>query len=171
MTTKRQAYSTGDWIVHRNHGVAQIEGDEVLHIGGQKSRYFRIQARASTFWMPPEKMNADWLRPLASRIEFKQAIGVLRLAPRRMDADPVKRKSRIDSVKPNHAPAVIAEILRDLTARYKQKKQISQTDLKALRHFADLFLAEWAVCMNLDMNVVRQQLSDLQEKALRSLAS
>jgi RNA polymerase-interacting CarD/CdnL/TRCF family regulator len=165
MTTETQAYSTGDWIVHRNHGVAQIEGTEVLHVGGQKSSYFRIQARASTFWMPPEKMTADWLRPLASRIEIKQAIGVLRRAPRRMNADHVKRKSRIDNVKPNNAPVVIAKLLRDLTARRNEKKQLSQSDLKALRHIADLFLAEWAVCMNLDMKVVRQQLNDLLAKA------
>ena len=171
MTTKTQTYTLGDWIVHRSHGVAQIEGAEVLHIGGQKRSYFRIQARKSTFWMPPGKMNTDWLRPLASPTEIKQALGVLGRDPRRMDADYTKRRSRINNIKPNNAPAVIAEILRDLSARHKERKQLSQTDLEAVRHFTHLFLAEWSVCMNLEMDVVEQQLSNLLATTLKPLAA
>lgn len=161
MTAETLAYLPGDWIVHRNHGVGQIKGTEVMHIGGQKNTYCRIQTRDSTFWMPLEKLNVDWLRPLASPAVIQQALVVLRHSPRAMDANPTERKSQINKVKPTNSPVVIAKILRDLSAHNKEKKQVSQPDLNALHHFTDLFLVEWSVCMNLKMGIVKQQLIDM----------
>ncbi len=165
MTPKTQVYSPGDWIVHRNHGVGQIEGTEVMHLGGRENTYYKIQTRASIFWIPLERLNADWLRPLASPAEMQQALEVLKHSPRAMDADPTERKSQINKIEPINSPVDIAEILRDLSAHNKEKKQVSQTDAEALRHFTDLFLAEWSVCMNLEMEVVSQQLHDLLARA------
>lgn len=165
MTPKTQAYSPGDWIVHRHHGVGQIKGTEVLDIGGRKNKYYKIQTRDSMFWMPLKKLNADWIRPLASPAEIQQALEVLKQSPRAMDANPTERKNRINKVKPINSPVVIAEILRDLSAHNKEKKQVSQTDMDALRHFTDLFLSEWSVSLNLEMGVVNQQLSDMLAQA------
>jgi RNA polymerase-interacting CarD/CdnL/TRCF family regulator len=165
MTEETQAYSPGDWIVHRHHGVGQIKGTEVMHIEGRKNTYCRIQTRDSTIWIPTEKLNGDWLRPLASPAEIQLALEVIRSPPHAMDADPTKRKSRINNVKPNHSPVVIAEILRDLWAHNKEKKQVSQSDVEALRHLTDLFLSEWSVCMDLEMGVIKQQLNDMLAQA------
>jgi RNA polymerase-interacting CarD/CdnL/TRCF family regulator len=161
MTATTLAYSSGDWIVHRHHGVGQIKGTEVKDIGGRKNKYYRVQTDDSTFWLPLEKLTNDLLRPLASPVEMQEALDVLELSPRTMDANPTERKVQISKVKPNNSPVVIAEILRDLSAHNKEKKQVSQTDAEALRHFTALFLAEWSVCMNLDIRVLKQQLSDM----------
>jgi RNA polymerase-interacting CarD/CdnL/TRCF family regulator len=161
MTKKTQAYSPGDWIVHRLRGVGQIEGTEVMDIGGGENTYYRIQTQDSMFWLPQEKLNADWLRPLASPAEIQQALEVLRHSPSAMDTDPIERKNRIKKVKQNFSPVVIAEILRDLWAHNKAKKQVSQTDLEALRYFMNFFLAEWSVCMDLEVGAAKQQLTDM----------
>ena len=161
MTEEMQAYAPGEWIVHRHHGVGQIKGIEERQIGGRNNTYCRIQTRDSTIWIPIKKLEGDWLRPIASLAEMQQALEVLRSTPGTMDADPTKRKIQINNVKPNHSPVIIAEILRDLSLHNTEKKQVSQTDGEALRHFTNLFLSEWSVCMNLKMEVVKQQLSDL----------
>jgi RNA polymerase-interacting CarD/CdnL/TRCF family regulator len=161
MTMETQKYSRGGWIVHLHHGVGQIQGTQVMCVGGQKNQYCRIRTRNSTIWMPLEKLNADWLRPLASPAEFQQALVVLGSAARPMDTDINRRKRRINNVKLNNSPVVIAEILRDLWAHNKEKKHVSQTDGEALRHFKNLFLAEWSVCMSLEMSIAKQQLDDL----------
>ena len=146
--------------MHRHRGVGQIKSTEVKDIGGQENPYYRIQTRDSTFWMPLDK-NTDWLRPLATPAEIEQALEVLSRPPTPMDADPIVRKNRIKKVKLDFSPAVIAEILRDLWAHNKAKKQVAQTDLEALRYFTDFFLTEWSVCMNLEMGVLKQQIHDM----------
>lgn len=161
MTATTLVYSSGDWIVHRHHGVGQIKGTEVMKIGGRKNKYYKVQTDDSTFWMPLEKPNADLLRPLASPAEMQEALDVLGLSPHEMDTNPTERKVQINKVKPNNSPVDIAEILRDLSAHNREKKQVSQTDAEALRYFTSLFLSEWSVCMNLEMRVAKQQLNDL----------
>ena len=151
--------------MHRHHGVGQIKGTEVMNIGGSKSEYYKVQTDDSTFWLPLEKLDADLLRPLASPAEMQEAIDVLGLSPHEMNANPTDRKIQISKIKPNNSPVAIAEILRDLSAHNKEKKQVSQTDSEALRYFTGLFLSEWSVCMNLDMGVAKQQLSDMLAQA------
>ena len=165
MTEETQAYSTGDWIVHRHHGIGQIKGTEVRHIGERKNTYCKIQTRNSTLWIPKEKLNGDWLRPMAALAEIQQALKVLRSPPCTMDADISNRRIRINKVKSIHSPVAIAELLRDLSAHNKKKKQVSQTDAEALRYYTGLFLAEWSVCMNLEMGVAKQQLNDMLAQA------
>lgn len=165
MTAETQNYLPGDWIVHRAHGVGQIKGTEVMDIGGRKNSYCKIQTRDSTYWIPLEKLNADWLRPLASPALMQQALVALRHSPRAMDDNPTERKNSINKVKPNNSPVVIAKILRDLSAHNKEKKQVSQTDLNAMRYFSDLFLAEWSVCMKLELKDVKQQLDEMLAQA------
>jgi RNA polymerase-interacting CarD/CdnL/TRCF family regulator len=161
MTAETQAYLPGDWIVHQHHGVGQIKGNEALNIGGQENTYCKIQTLDSTYWIPLKKLKTDSLRPLASPAEIQEALLALGRSPQAMDSDPTKRKNQISKVKPNNSPVVIARIIRDLSAHNKEKKQVSQTDLDALRSFTDIFLAEWSVSMNLEMDVIKQQLIDM----------
>jgi len=151
--------------VHRHHGVGQIKGTEVKDIGGRKNTYYRVQTDDSTFWLPLEKLDDEMLRPLALPVEMQQALDVLSRSPRAMDANPIERKNQISKVKPNNSPVVIAKILRDLSAHNREKKQVSQSDSEALRHFTGIFLAEWSVCMNMEIGVVKQQLNDMLESA------
>jgi RNA polymerase-interacting CarD/CdnL/TRCF family regulator len=161
MTAETQAYLPGDWIVHRQHGVGQIKGNEALQIGGHKNTYCKIQTHNITYWIPLEKLKPDWLRHLASPTIFQDALLALGRSPRPMDSNPTERTSQINKVKPNNSPMAIARIIRDLSAHNKGKKQVSQTDRNALRYLTDIFLAEWSVCMKLEMDDVKRQLCDM----------
>ena len=108
MTSKTLIYSSGDWIVHRHHGVGQIKGTEVMNIGGSKSEYYKVQTDDSTFWLPLEKLDADLLRPLSSPAEMQEALDVIGLSPQEMNANPTDRKIQISKIKPNNSPVAIA---------------------------------------------------------------
>lgn len=161
MTSDNEAYPPGEWIVHRHHGVGQIKGYKVMRLGGKENRYCEIETLTSTIWMPPEKLNEEWLRPLSSPGEMQKALQALSRRPRLMDSDITKRKSRISSVGPSDSPVVIAEIVRDLSAHNKEKRQASQTDVAALRYLTGLFLGEWSICMNLKLEDAEKQLHAL----------
>ena len=158
MTQETQAYSPGDWIVHRHHGVGQIKGNKVMHIGEQENTYCQIKTRDSTIWVPTEKLGSDWLRPLASQDEIEEALEVLQSPPHEMDADPVKRKIRISKIQPANSPSDIAEILRDLWVHKKSRKSIPPLEVEALHYFTDLFLSEWSSCMKMEIGVARKKL-------------
>jgi len=161
MTDKTKAYAPGDWIVHLHHGVGQIEGNETKVIRERENTYCKIKTRDSTFWIPTDKLKDEWLRPLASPADIKQALEALGSPPRTMDADPTKRNNQIKKAKLNYSPLVMAKMIRDLWEHKKMKKTFPTADMDALRYFTDRFLTEWSVCMNLEMEAVEQQLNEI----------
>ena len=165
MTEYTESYVKGDWIVHRIHGVGQIHDAEVKKIGGRENTYRRIETRNATYWVPAEKMNGDWLRPLASTTEINDALDIVQATPVTMDADPIKRGSRIKQAQLDYSPAATAEIIRDLSQHKKVRKSIPPVETDALRDFVTLFLTEWSICMDLDMDVVALRLKELLARA------
>jgi RNA polymerase-interacting CarD/CdnL/TRCF family regulator len=158
MSEQTVPYAKGDWIVHRHHGVGQIKGSKKMQLGGEENTYCQIDTSDSTLWMPFEKVNDEWVRPLASADEMERALAALERRPRVVEADVNKRKKQISAVKPFHSPLVIAKLLRDLTAFNRKKKQVSQSDRDAVRYLTRLLASEYSVCMDLDVEKVREQL-------------
>ncbi len=141
-------YIPGDWVVHRKHGLGQIKSLEEKHIGEKTNTYCKIRTPNVIIWLPIEKMNEDWLRPLASRGDIEAALEVLQRAPKAMSDNLNDRKNRIKKVDSYDAPVEIARLLRDLWALKKAKKTLSQAEEAALRHFTDCFLAEWSASLD-----------------------
>lgn len=174
MTTQAELYRPGDWIVHRRHGVGQIQALEVKQISGEETAYYKLKTQNSLVWIPIDKSNGRRCRPLSSPIEFRQALDVLQRPPRRMEPNFNKRKSRIQEVYSANSPLAIARLLRDLWGRQTRRKSLSNTEQDALRRFTDRFLAEWSACMNVEMDEARQKLYDMlrqsQQRQLTAMA-
>ncbi|MGD8585420.1 MAG: CarD family transcriptional regulator [Chloroflexota bacterium] len=143
-----ETYAPGDWVVHRRHGAGQIESCEEIVVEDTKSSYCKIRTHSVTVWLPVEKMNDDWLRPIASAADFRRALKVLRSPPQPMADNLVSRKSRIRNLDTSDSPVEIAKLLRDLWALKKEKKTLSQVEEAALRRFTSCFQAEWAVSLD-----------------------
>lgn len=152
------AFESGSWVVHRLYGVGQIKGLEVKHISEKENSYYKVETLDSVFWIPLDKMNDEWLRPVATQAEIEKALLVLGSPPRQMAASLNHRKNRINKVTSSDTPATIAELIRDLWALKKEKKTLSMLEEQALRHFTSCFLSEWSVCMELDIDVVKQEI-------------
>ncbi len=72
----------------------------------------------------------------------------------------MKRKDRINQIQTENAIPAIARLIRDLCAR-QTHKSLSDTEQRALRHLTERFIAEWSVCMNMEQELARRQLSSL----------
>lgn len=156
-----QTYIPGAWVVHRHHGVGQVKSKETKHIAQQENTYFKIQTFNSTIWLPENKMNDEWLRPIATLAEVKRALKVLRAEPQPMSDNLNTRKSRIQKIESNAAPAEIAELVRDLWSLKKKKKGLPQVEEAGLRHLTECFLAEWAVSGDMTIDEAKQRLDKL----------
>lgn len=140
-------YQPGDWVVHRQHGLGEIVGIEKKFIGDSENTYCKIKTPNVIVWLPVEKMNDEWLRPLASPDDIEQALEALGAPPKKMSDNLNIRRSQINKVDSNDHPVIIAELLRDLWALKKVKKTLSQVEEEALRHLTDCFLTEWTVSL------------------------
>jgi RNA polymerase-interacting CarD/CdnL/TRCF family regulator len=154
-------YIPGDWVVHRQHGLGQIKSLEEKHIGEKTNTYCKIRTPSVIIWLPIEKMNEKWLRPLASPGEIEAALEVLQQAPEPMSDNLNNRKNRIKKLDSNDEPVKIARLLRDLWALKKKKKTLSQAEEEALRHFTNCFLAEWSVCLDGTMEDTKEEFEAL----------
>jgi len=152
-----ETYAPGDWVVHRRHGAGKIESLEEKAVGETKSTYCKIRTNTITVWLPAEKMNDEWLRPIAPSAEFRRALDTLSSPPQPMSDTLNSRKKRIKNVDTSASPVEIAELLRDLWALKKLKKTLSQAEEAALSRFTNCFLAEWSQSLRVPISEAKEE--------------
>lgn len=158
-------HTKGDWLVHQYYGVGQLKGKETKNIGGEASTYFRLEMdNNSTIFIPEEKLNSEWFRPIASQTTLREMKEILARPPKKMDQNFNTRKSRIKKVMTENSLVDIARIIRDLSGRRKRRKTLSKTEDSALRKLKDRLLSEWAVATGLDEEDARIKLKALLEE-------
>jgi RNA polymerase-interacting CarD/CdnL/TRCF family regulator len=155
------AYSEGDWIVHSHYGVGQIEGVEVKSISGDDTRYFRITTTDSTFWVPVDQMNSEVLRPLSTPEEIQLAIGELQRPAKEMSPNSKVRQSQIQSVRILNTPGAIAQLIRDLRARKRDKGVLYSSERSAFDTLKQRLVQEWAIVTDAKTEEVASELDKL----------
>ena len=159
------AYHPGDWIVHLHHGVGEITSIEEKELGGDSSTYYKVVTDDSTLWVPLDKAENRWFRPVSSRDEFKEIIEILQRPPQEMHNNHLARKRRINSVKSDGSLEETARLIRDLWGR-RAERQLNNTEETALRSFTDRFLREWAVCMDVDEEEARERMQAILHRSI-----
>ncbi len=159
-TKNREPYSKGDWLVHPSYGIGQVMKIEKKRIEGKKIQFYRVEGEHSTYWLPVEGLEASRVRRLASRDQFRKAIKLLRSAPREMDPDHTKRRTRIKEVMTTGSLRSVVRAIRDLSARNSEKR-LSDTERRSLEQFIDSLVEEWAIAEEIEMHEARSELKEM----------
>lgn len=162
-------YHPGDWIVHLHHGVGEIECIEEKELGGDSTTYYKVNTKTKTLWVPLDKAENRWFRPLASPEEFDEIIEILQRPPREMHSNHNTRKKRINTVKSSGSLRELARLIRDLWGRREQRR-LNNTEERALRRFTDRFLREWSVAKGLDEEEARHRMRELLQESTAKVA-
>lgn len=157
MARRKQPYTVGDWIVHHLYGVGQIKKQEKKRLSQEKTLCYRVKTNDSTFWVPVENADNQRIRPITSNSALRKALRQLRRAPNVMPANHKKRESRIKQVKVKGTLTSICSLVRDLSARERQKS-LNTTERRALDFFKGLLLSEWSICAEISLEDARQEL-------------
>jgi CarD family transcriptional regulator len=160
MTTGEAQFTQGEWIVSCYHGVGKIEALESKRISDQENTYFRVKMVDSTIWIPSDQIDNGQIRPVTDRKHFQEAVEVLDNPPRKMDSNFNKRKARFERVLSNNLPKETARLIRDLRARRRSKKGLSQSGRRVLRNLTNRFVQEWAVSRGMSLEQARQRLDN-----------
>lgn len=163
MSLSLSILSEGDWVVHRQYGIGQIREREERSISGQTAEYFKVQTPDSEIWLPVEKMEQSWFRPIATLSEIDEAISFLSQPAMSMDPSFLSRKERIQQVQNENSIAAIAQLVRDLWGR-KQQKSLSMTEQRALRRLKERLATEWAVATKQEHTVTLAKVQCLLDK-------
>jgi CarD family transcriptional regulator len=158
------AYNPGDWIVHLHHGVGHIACIEEKELGGDTSTYYKVVTDDSTLWVPLDKADNRWFRPVCTREEFDEILAILQRSPQEMHKNHLARKRRITNVKSDGSLEETARIIRDLWGR-RAERQLNNTEETALRRFTDRLVREWAVCMGVDESEARERMQELLQRS------
>lgn len=158
------AYHPGDWIVHLHHGVGEIACIEEKELGGDTSTYYKVVTDDSTLWVPLDKAENRWFRPVCSQEEFLDIIAILERPPREMHNNHLTRKRRISNVKSDGSLEEMARLIRDLWGR-RAERQLNNTEESALRRFTERLLQEWSVCMKIEEEDAREQMQSILQRS------
>lgn len=160
MAKTNKPYSNGDWLVHPSYGIGQVKKIEKKRIEGRKIKFYRVEGEHSTYWLPVEELEGSRVRRLASRRQFRKAIELLKSAPREMDPDHTKRRSRIKDVMTTGSLRSVVRAIRDLSARNTEKR-LSDTERRSLEQFIDGLVEEWAIAEGIEAHAARSELKDM----------
>jgi RNA polymerase-interacting CarD/CdnL/TRCF family regulator len=150
-------YSIGDWVVHTNYGVGQIKAIELKPFHGKKVECFKAKTKDCTFWFPTEKNGNPRIRPISSQDYIQKVIKSLRRKPANFDKDKKFWKTKIKKVKTDGDMIDVCKLVRDLTAQ-GTKRNLVQSEEKALAYLKERLLREWAVIVGSKVDEVRPQL-------------
>ncbi len=136
--------SKGDWIVHSNYGLGQVQGEDTKVLEGEKNDYYIVQTTAATYWLPKDRLDSDSIRGISSVKHFRKALKVLEEEPTQMAKDYRKRRSRIAEVISSNALVELAKLIRDLYWRRRQKS-LNENEKRALDLIKERFAREWSI--------------------------
>ena len=156
MTDKSVSLTKGDWVVHTYYGVGQIKGIEKKQIGEEQTKYFKVQARNSTYFIPVDNALNDRVRRVASNYKLNKAINILKDTPEELDSDHNKRKRQIAELAGDGALEVTAQLVRDLYAR-RYSNGLNDHEENLLTKMTSRLVYEWAISKDTDIEDVQER--------------
>ena len=144
MVKKPDSLEKGDWVVHAYYGIGQITKVVTKAIGEDKARYFHVDAKNSTYFVPVKNPINDRIRPLSSTYKLRKAKKTLRSEPEELPENHNDRRKFISELSTSSEMDISAQILRDLRNR-KLEHKLNDFEQKVMERTEKLFIREWAI--------------------------
>ena len=119
---KNEKFKKGDWAVHTYYGVGQIIGREKKKLRGTKKVFYSMKFDNGYGKLNRYKLKEKYIRPIAQKKEFKEALKIIRSAPQEMTEKPLVRKRHILQSIQDGSLTALAGVLRDLYQLIKSGK-------------------------------------------------
>ena len=149
MSSKSSSFTKGDWIVHTFYGVGQIKSIEKKKIGDDQNKYFKVEAKNSTFFVPVDNIDTDRIRPVASKYMLKKAISTLKEKPQQLETDHTQRKRQISEMLNDPSLVTNATLVRDLRAR-RDEFGLNDHEENTLDKMTKRLIREWAITQEIE---------------------
>ncbi|MBI3159214.1 MAG: hypothetical protein HYZ26_06415 [Chloroflexi bacterium] len=164
MASKTRPFKTGDWIVHATYGVGKIRSIETKHLGEKQTRYFKVDAHNSTFFVPVEGIDIQRIRPVASRAQFRKALKLLNDTPHEFEGDHNARRRQIAEMAASFSPEATVELVRDLAGR-RAARGLNDHEERTFERAAGRLAREWAIAEEMEFEDAQVKLNAVLDEA------
>ena len=157
-------FQVGDRVIHRTYGPGQIIQVEDKQVASVTVRYYRVQVKDLTIWVPLAEAEAQRLRNPTPAGEFKKLIKILGKGGEPLAEDRLQRKAQsLGRLQEGRIESTCA-VIRDL-ACFKKQKKLSESDTMILERAQKFLLDEWVISLNTTMADAQQSMGKLLEES------
>lgn len=162
-------FSVGDKVMHPNFGAGEITGEEHRELVGGFKHYYVIAVMGArgTAYVPIAKMDELGVRLVMSSGKLTQVLGTLQSVPATLSNDYKVRHARAREKLVAGLPVAVAEVVRDLTWRGKQR-HLTQKDEELLHRGRVQLATEMAWATDSDLVETHELIDGTLRTALAS---
>ena len=159
MVEQNLTFHLGDQVIHWAHGLGEIiELDEKV-LSGHTDRYYVVQIRDMTIWVPITETGESSLRFLTPEGDFQKLFGILSSAGEPLSGDRFERQNQLAERLKDGSLESACRVLRDL-ALHKRVKKMNENDKSVQTRAKKFLLDEWSFVLSVS---IQQADHDLQK--------
>lgn len=143
-------YAIGQTLVHPAHGAGKIIDVEKIKFDDRPQEYYvlRFADKQLTVRVPFKRAEIVGLRKIMTKEKVKQVLSTLRAEPQMLPKDHKKRQKFLEGLIYSGYPIKIAEAVRELTWRRRNKKHLGIEDQRLLDHGRNLLIQEVGLALD-----------------------
>lgn len=160
MEQANATFQVGDRVVHWAYGPGVIMEMDEKEISGITERYYILQVRDLTMWVPVTDAGERGLRFPTPPEEFPALYLTLSGAADSLSDDRLERKNQLAERLKGNTLDEVCRVVRDLT-NHKRTKKMNDNDNAVLLRARTFLLNEWSVSLSVSLNQAEQELDRL----------
>lgn len=162
MSERVMSFRVGDQVIHWMYGLGEIIQLDEKVLFGRTGRYYVVQMRDLTLWVPLNETGEQCLRFPTPARDFQKLFRILASPGEPLSPDRFTRKTQLTELLKDRTLESICRVIRDLVY-YKRTKRINENDNSILAHARNFLLNEWSVVLSVPIQQAERELRDLLE--------
>ena len=163
MSDQGATFQVGDQVIHWVYGLGEIIELDEKALFGHTSKYYVVQIRDLTLWVPFNESGEHCLRFPTPAGDFKRLFRILSSPGEPLSTDRFLRKTQLTEFMKARTLESICRLIRDLIA-YKRTNKINESDTSTLDRATNLLLNEWSLALSIPVQQAEHELKSLLEK-------
>ena len=153
-------FQIGDKVIHKNYGLGEIVQLDEKVLAGRSGRYYVVEIRDLTIWVPMNDAGECNLRLPTPRDEFKKLLAILRSPGEMLSNDRLERRTQLLERMNDGNLESICRVVRDLSY-YRQEKKLNEHDVSVLERAQNFLLSEWNLVLSVSLPEAERELNQL----------
>lgn len=157
MNEQDVAFHVGDRVIHWMYGLGEIIEIEEKVVSGHTGKYYVVQIRDLTLWVPMYKTGGPCLRFPTPAGDFQKLFRVLASPGEALSVDRFIRKTQLTEILSDRTLESVCRVIRDLVF-FKRTNKINDSDNSTLNRARDFLLNEWSMALSISQQQADHEL-------------
>ncbi|MEJ2349532.1 MAG: CarD family transcriptional regulator [Anaerolineales bacterium] len=160
MVDQKMTFQVGDQVVHWSFGLGAIIQLDEKELSGRTGRYYVVQIRDLTLWVPINETGEHCLRLLTPARDFQRLFEILASPGEPLSPNRFERKTQLTERMKDGTLESICQVVRDL-ASYMQTKRMNENDTSTWKRARSFLLDEWSAALSVPVRRAERELMEL----------